>query len=57
MRIAQQVDQVGVDVLDPGSVGVDKQDPVLGSLEQSTVAAFGYAQRFAYRIIHRIGGR
>ena len=55
MRVAQHLDQVGVDVFDLGSISVEKQNPVSSGFKQSTVAAFGYPQRFARGITKRIG--
>ena len=46
MGVSQHVDQERVDVFDLSCVCVKKQNPVLGGFKQSTVATFGYSQRF-----------
>ena len=53
MRVPQHLDQVGIDVLDLRRIGVKQQNPVPCSLEQPTVAAFGYSQRCTNRIGNR----
>ena len=47
MRVAQHLDQVGVDVFDLGGVGVEQQNPVSRGFKKSAVAAFGYPKRVA----------
>ncbi|MDP1894454.1 MAG: hypothetical protein Q8K87_10015 [Hydrogenophaga sp.] len=46
MRVAQHVDQVGVDIFNLRGVRIQKQDAVLCRFKQTAVAAFGNAQGF-----------
>ena len=46
MRVAQHMDEVGIDVFDLGRFGVKQQDSVLGSFKYPTVAGFGHPQGF-----------